>query len=286
MANIKLIKRRIKSSRNISQITRAMEMVAASKMKKAQSTALNNKPYADRIARAVSQLSRNIDRMKYPLFSLGSPKGITLFILVSTNKGLCGALNTNLFRFLIKLIPPVEKLEFISIGKKGTQFIIKMSRNLLADFSDEYPFTKSVPALTELFVKGFINGEYRKVYLVYNNFISVLSQKPVYKKILPIEYLQFPSEEDKESEFREFLLEPDPDRILADLLPHYLENQVRTAIYEAEASEHSARMIAMKNATDAAADLIMDLTLQYNNARQEKITYEIADLVTARMAIS
>ena len=125
---------------------------------------------------------------------------------------------------------------------------------------------------------------YREVYLVYNNFISALKQEPVRKKILPIETLE-EVDVKEETKFSEFLLEPSPREVLDNLLPHYLENQVRTAIYEAEASEHSARMIAMKNATDAAFDLITDLTLQYNKARQEKITYEIADIVTARLAV-
>ena len=185
MANIKLIKRRIKSAQNISQITRAMEMVAASKMKKAQLTALNGKPYADKIAKAVKELAPKIDRHMYPLFSLGNPRGSKLIILISSNKGLCGGLNTNLYRFLHHWLTKEENLEFISIGKKGEYFVVKWHKKLLADFSEE-PFTKSVPAVTNILVTGFIQGVYREVYLVYNNFISALKQEPVRKKILPI----------------------------------------------------------------------------------------------------
>ena len=284
MANIKLIKRRKKSAQNISQITRAMEMVAASKMKKAQETALNSKPYTDRITLAIKELASKINRNDFPLLNQGNPEGRKLIILISTNKGLCGGLNTNLFRYLLHSLSDEEKTEFISIGRKGEYFVIKSNKKLLADFSKDLPFTKSVPAVTKMFVEGFLNGTYKEVYLVYNNFVSALTQEPVRKKILPIEYLE-ETDNVAQTNFSEFLLEPSPIEVLNSLLPHYLENQLRTAIFEAEASEQSARMIAMKNATDAALDLIDDLTLQFNKARQEKITYELADIVTARMAV-
>jgi len=285
MANIKLIKRRIKSAQNISQITRAMEMVAASKMKKAQLTALNSKPYAREIAQAIKELSQKIDRQKYPLLRLGNPQGSKLIILISSNKGLCGGLNANLFRYLYHWLANEEKSEFISIGKKGEYFLVKWHKRLIADFSEE-PFIKSVPALAKIIVAGFIGGTYREVWLVYNNFINALKHEPLRKKILPIAYLEeVQVEAEKETGFREFLLEPSAPEVLESLLPHYLENQIRAAIFESEASEHSARMIAMKNATDAAFDLITDLTLEYNKIRQEKITYEIADIVTARLAV-
>lgn len=284
MANIKLIKRRIKSAGNISQITRAMEMVAASKMKKAQETALNGKPYADKIYQAVKELAQKVDRHKYPLFGQGDPQAAKLIILVSTNKGLCGGLNTNLFRFLANWVSNETKSQFVSVGKKGEYFVIRWGKKLVADFSKETPFIKSVPAITKLLVDGFISGLYREVHVIYNNFISALKQRPTSKKILPIETLE-EVESNIEAKFSDFLLEPSFTEVLDSLLPHYLENQLRTAIFEAEASEHSARMIAMKNATDSAYDLIDDLTLEFNIARQEKITYEIADMVTARLAV-
>lgn len=284
MANIKLIKRRIKSAQNISQITKAMEMVAASKMKKAQSTALNGKPYADKINIAVRILAAKLEHEKHPLLKHGNPNGTQLFIVISTNKGLCGGLNSNLFRYLTTIVNPQVKSEFISLGKKGSSFIARSRHNLIADFSEKLPFTSNVPALTGLLVDGFISGLYSQVTLVYNNFVSALNQVPIDNKILPVENLEAAQNEEV-TQFNEFLLEPNEKFVLESLLPHYLENQIRTAIYEAEASEHSARMIAMKNATDAAMDLIDDLTLVYNKARQEKITYEIADIVTARLAV-
>lgn len=293
MANIKIIKRRIKSAGNISQITRAMEMVAASKMKKAQDTALSGKPYADKIYTAVTELARKTNIKSHQLLSPGNQSAPKLVIIISSNKGLCGGLNTNLFRYLGTL-GETEKADFITLGKKGENFVVRTSRNLIADFSAETPFSKSVVAVTKLMVEGFTGGQYSQVRVVYNNFVSALKQVPISKVILPISAFENKGIVDNAHEepavaasqpFGEFTIEPSVENVLESLLPHYLENQIRTAIFESEASEHSARMIAMKNATDAADDLITDLNLVYNKARQEKITYEIADMVTARMAV-
>ena len=291
MLNIKLIKRRIKSAGNISQITRAMEMVAASKMKKAQDTALKGKPYADKIYQVVRELASKVDWRQHPLLSPGKESGKSLIILISTNKGLCGGLNTNLFRYLMNWLPKDMDAEFISVGNKGKNIIVKWNKKLVADFS-QVPFSSDVPAITKLMVDGFNSGSYKDVFLVYNNFITALTQEPVKKLILPITRIEKGADEkgdntpEQKEQLGEFVFEPVLSKVLDRLLPHYLENQLRTAIYEAEASEQSARMIAMKNATDAAYDLIDDLTLLYNKARQEKITSEISDMVTARIAVS
>ncbi len=284
MANIKIVKRRIKSAQNISQITKAMEMVAASKMKKAQETAILGKPYAEKIYQVVSEFASRIDKKAHPLLSDGNPSGKILVIMISTNKGLCGGLNTSLFRAINNWWNQNDNLEFITLGKKGSNFVTRTGKSLAADFSENRNFLESVGAVTKIMVDGFINHTYKEVYLVYNVFLNALKQIPVRKRILPIRL----TEENmaaKEVELSEFLIEPGIDEILEDLLPHYLENQLRTAIFESEASEHSARMITMKNATDAANDLTFELTLVYNKARQEKITNEIADIVTARMAV-
>lgn len=282
MSNIKLIKRRIKSAQNISQITKAMEMVAASKMKKAQETALSGKPYAEKIFQAVRDFAERVDRQSHILLSKGNPNGKRLIILISTNKGLCGGLNTNLFRFLNQWISETGD-DFISVGKKGQNFIVRSGKNLTADFSENLPFRNSVPAIIKLVLDGFVNLKYREVYLVYNEFLSALKHIPSKKKILPIVLEDI--EQGEKKTFSQFLIEPSITDIVENLLPHYLINQLRSAIFEAEASEHSARMIAMKNATDSALDLMDELTLIFNKARQEKITYEIADMVTARLAV-
>jgi len=284
MANIKLIKRRIKSAQNIAQITRAMEMVAASKMKKAQEVALLGKPYADKIYQVTRELAARTSKQYHPLLSEGNKNGKILIILISTNKGLCGALNTNLFRFVSNSFSVSGALDFINVGKKGQNFIVKTGKKLIADFSDKVPFDENVPALTQLIVDGFIQGTYKEVHLCFNSFINALKQMPTKKMILPISVLTSNEEVSTIPKY-EFIIEPSVDDVLEYLLPHYLENQIRSAIYEAEASEHSARMIAMRNATDAAADLLDELTLVFNKIRQEKITYEIADMVTARLAV-
>ncbi|MBI4067458.1 ATP synthase F1 subunit gamma [Candidatus Gottesmanbacteria bacterium] len=290
MASIKIIRRRIKSAQNIAQITKAMEMVAASKMKKAQEAAEKNRAYAQKIYEATVELAKKTDRKSNPLLSLGNPSGKTLIILISTNKGLAGGLNTNLFREVDRWFTKDKNVEFVSIGKKGQNFIVKSGRVLVADFSDKIPFLENVPPVTQLLVGGFLQGTYKEVYVIYNAFMNALKQIPDKKQILPLETFggnktEGADEKIEEEKFANFTIEPSVEEVLSALLPHYLENQIRAAIYESEASEHSARMIAMKNATDAAFDLSHQLTLVYNKIRQEKITYEIADTVTARMAL-
>ncbi|MBI2405129.1 ATP synthase F1 subunit gamma [Candidatus Gottesmanbacteria bacterium] len=284
MANIRLIKRRITSAKNIAQITRAMELVAASKMKKAQAQAITGKLYAQKIYDMVMLLAAKVDAHAHPLLS--KPKTVTgkrLVILISTNKGLCGGLNTNLFRFTLREYGSRSSHDFVALGKKGALFLVRTGNAITADFSREIPFTNVVPAVTELAASEFIKGSYEGVDLVYNEFVSAFKQVPRKKIILPLTIetgmLQ------KEKEIGEFLIEPSVSEVFDALLPHYVENQIRDAILQAEASEHSARMIAMRNATDNALSFMQELTLVYNKARQEKITYEISDMVTARLAV-
>lgn len=289
MASEKIIKRRIKSAKNIAQITKAMQMVAASKMKKAQSLALSGRPYAEKIAEMVSTFVKKIDSNRHPLLQKNET-GKTLIVLISTNKGLCGGLNSNLFRSFRKWFTDeqLKNCVCVTLGKKGENFLVRTGRDLVADFSSLKPFAQNIPALTTLITEGYLKKEFKDVYVVYNNFISALQQVPTKKKILPIvgfESIQTESQVQEKGEGIEFVIEPSIDSILDILLFHYLENQIRDAILEAEASEFSAQMIAMKNATDNASELINLLTLEYNKARQEKITFEIADMVTARLAV-
>jgi len=291
MANERLIRGRIRSAKNIAQITRAMQMVAASKMRRAQALAISGRPYAEKIAEMVSEFVSRIDSTSHPLLKKAG-EGKTLIVLISSNKGLCGGLNTNLFRHLVRTFDEtaLNSSVFSTLGKKGEQFLVRRNLTLMADFSQSTSMSLSIPALTSYITKGFLADEFREVYLVYNNFISALRQEPTSKQLLPIaEFTVQKSDElQKGSEPKEeldFLIEPSIEEILDTLLFHYLENQIRDAVLEAEASEHSARMLAMKNATDNANELVGLLTLEYNKARQEKITYEIADMVTARLAV-
>lgn len=284
MANIRLIKRRIKSAGNIAQISKALELVSASKMKKAQAQALSGKLYAQKIYTMVLHLADKVSASIHPL--LMRPEVLTgkrLAIVISSNKGLCGGLNNNLFRFILREYPKLNAYDFVSLGTKGSEFLARAHTNLISDFSDSYPFSNIVPAITELVSREFLAGKYDGVELVYNNFISALKQQPLKKSILPLT-IEIKDTE-KIEKVPEFKVEPNVKEVFNTLLPHYLENQIRDAILQAEASEHSARMIAMHNATDNAMTLTSELTLIYNKARQEKITTEISDIVTARIAV-
>jgi F-type H+-transporting ATPase subunit gamma len=281
MANVRLIKNRIKSAKNIAQITKAMEMVSASKMRKAQAAAISGKLYAQKIRDMVFSLASRTDISSHPL--LRAPLAETkkhLVIVISTNKGLCGGLNITLFRSMMKEYPSFDTMEFVSLGKKGSNFITQMHGVLKADFSEKIPFIDSVPALTQLLTEAFLSGSVASVDIVYNEFVSALKQIPRKKTLLPLTL----SGLGEEQPGPEFLIEPNVSDVFEALLPHYLENQVRDAVLQADASEHSARMVAMHNATDNAMAFMEELTLVYNKARQEKITYEISDMVTARLA--
>jgi F-type H+-transporting ATPase subunit gamma len=282
MANIRLVKRRIKTAKNIAQITKAMELVAASKMKKAQQAAISGRLYANKIYEMVMQLAARTDYSNHPL--LVHPKEITgrrLVLLISTTKGLCGGLNTNLFRYTSNEYKNSKSVDFVTVGRKGADFAVRWGKKIVADFSTQTPFISTVPAITQLLTGNYLSGGYDGIDLVYSDFITVVNQKPKKKTILPLSLESAPQSEEKSGEF---LIEPDVATVFNKLIPHYLENQIRDAILEAEASEHSARMVAMRNATDNAVSLTEELTLIYNKARQEKITYEINDIVTARLA--
>lgn len=261
-----------------------MQMVAASKMRRAIESAQLGKLYADSIYTATRELAARTESSVHPLLGKGNPAGHTLVVLISTNKGLCGGLNTTLFRSVLEWFGE-SQTEYLTIGKKGESFIVRSGKSLTADFSVTVPFVENVSAVTQLLTSGFLEGKYRRVIVSYSSFVNALKQTPTQRLILPLS--EFSREETPDTlRFHEFVVEPSIDDVLSHLLPHYLENQLRSAILEAEASEHSARMIAMKNATDAASDFMEALTHELNKARQEKITYEIADMVTARMAVS
>lgn len=286
MAGIRLIKSRIKSAKNISQITKAMQMVAASKMKKAQEAAISGKPYADKVYESITELSRMTDSSFHKLLSQKGVGDKTLIILITTNKGLCGSLNTNLFRKCLQWFASPKFIDCIAIGSKGAKFAVRAGYNLLADFSDKTPFTVYTGAVIDIVTQKFLTGEYKEVLVIYNNFINALNLIPDTRTILPIGKIESTEEEIHKTLNSTFLIEPDPIQLLNFLIPHYLEVQVRAAIIQAEASEHSARMLAMKSATDNALSLSEELTLVYNKLRQEQITYEIADITRSQLSLN
>lgn len=279
MANQKQIKKRVASIKNIGKITSALEMVSASKVQKAQDKALAAKPYADKVYELVQAMAGEKD-LNMPL--LRKPDAIKndLYIVISTNKGLAGSLNTSLFATLKKhLSQSSASHKFITLGIKGRNFALK-NGELLADFSDIEPFEENIPGLIDIIIDSFTCERIDAIYLVYNDFKTLMTQEPAVKVLLPI------VKEGDDSKASKYTFEPSAKDVLENLLVFYLENQVRDAIYEGEASEHSARMIAMKNASENANELSQSLSLEYNKARQASITTEIADVVTSTESLS
>jgi F-type H+-transporting ATPase subunit gamma len=202
-----------------------------------------------------------------------------LMIIVSTNKGLCGGFNFNLFRMISREIN-FSETEFVTVGKKGSFFVSKMGAKVVADYS-QGSFETEVSAIFNYILAGFVKGEYKEICLVYNQFISALKQEPVIEKLLPF---QVKLEQIKEKT-EEYLVEPSAIEVVDALLRSYLEQRIRYAFIQSEAGEHSARMIAMKNATDNADELTYSLTMLRNKLRQQKITYELLDMVTAKESV-
>ncbi len=291
MASPRDIRRRIRSVKNTAQITKAMQMVAASKMRKAQQSALSGRPYAALMNEVLGEVAFNAGDFMHPLMEKrGGPKrGV---IIISTDKGLCGALNSNLMREAAKF--EKDTTTFITAGRKGSQFIARARRQLAAEFTyKDAPLFSEARAISRFAREMFTKGEVDRVDILFTNFISTLSQLPDTLQLLPVGELKgvtagvhghAQSEELKRSG-TEFLFEPSPEQVLGDLLPHYLNFQVYQILLEAKASEHSARMVAMKNATDNAGQLIKDLTIEYNKLRQANITKELLEISSAAMAM-
>lgn len=301
MSSVKLIKRRIRSSKNIAQITKAMEMVSASKMRRAQELALSSRPYSEKMVEIITALALKA-KNQLDHFLLKDPRPgwpedkpfKVLIILLSTDKSLCGGLNSNLFRGLESWLkdltaayqlPANTKLSFITIGRKAKEHILKSGRLLSAEFGqfgDKPKFMDILP-IAKMVIDGFQQDEFQMSFMAYMEFISTISQKLTVKQLLPIRAEEITVETDKLS--TDYLFEPRAEEIFSKLLPQYIELQLYHVLLESVASEHSARMVAMKNANDNALDIVSELTLEYNQARQAKITNELLDVVSARLAL-
>jgi F-type H+-transporting ATPase subunit gamma len=286
-ANTRDIRRRIKSVKNTAQITKAMQMVAASKMRRAQAAAVAGRPYSEALDRVIKAISFETGGdLSHPLLEVREG-GKELVILVSTDKGLCGALNTNLMKEAAKY--SVENTNFIAVGRKGAQFLIRSRRRTLAEFElkDNFTFLDS-KAVSRFALEQFLSGEVNRVTVVYTEFINTLTQTPRSRTILPVTELHATIKEAAHAEpavVADYIYEPESGSVLDFILPHYFHFQVYQMALNARASEHSARMVAMKNATDNAKQLIKDLTLEYNKIRQASITTEILEIATAQMAL-
>lgn len=291
MPSTRDIRRRIKSVKNTAQITKAMQMVAASKMRKAQQAALSGRPYATLMNTVLAEVSSNIGDFSHPLMETRQG-GKRCVIVVSTDKGLCGALNSNLLREAAKF--EKENTIYITAGRKASQFVARTKRQLAAEFTyKDAPLFSEARAISKFAQDLFIKGEVNRVDIVFTNFISTLTQKPEARQFLPVGEIKAVSvgihgeggDEKLTKGTTEFLFEPSQPEVLGALLPHSLNFQVFQILLEAKASEHSARMVAMKNATDNAKQLIKDLTLEYNKIRQATITKELLEITSAAMAM-
>ena len=289
MANTRDIRRRIKSIRNTAQITKAMQMVAASKMRKAQQHALEGRPYAALMNKVLVSLQKRTNPRSHPLLEV-RPLKKELVLIISTDKGLCGALNTNLFREAANF--DQTKTAFVVSGKKARQFIARTKRELLADFElkDSPSFVESKP-LSKFCLEKFLRREADKVSVLFTHFINTISQRAVVQTLLPISSFDLPKGVSTEEANEDldpmlgYVFEPKAEELLGVVLPYYIQFQVFQMILDARASEHSARMVAMKNATDNAEQFIKDLTLEYNKMRQAGITTELLEIATAQMAL-
>ncbi len=291
MPSTRDIRRRIKSVKNTAQITKAMQMVAASKMRKAQQSAVAGRPYATLMNEVLSEVTAGAGEFSHPLMEV-RPGDRRAIIVVSTDKGLCGALNSNLLREAAKF--DKETTIYLTAGRKASQFIARTKRKLAAEFTyRDSPLFSEARSISKFAQDLFLKGEVDRVDVLFTNFISTLNQKPELRQFLPLREIKAVdmdvSGEGGGSELKagsvEFLFEPRADAVLGALLPHYLNYQLYQVLLEAKASEHSARMVAMKNATDNAKQLIKDLTLDYNKLRQANITRELLEITTAQMAL-
>ena len=281
MAQIREIKKRIKSIANTKKVTHAMELVAAAKMRKAQLNALSGRPYSLSLNEIIEQIRTNSGEISHELLET-KDSGAEIIILVTSDRGLAGGLNMNLFREILR--SEVKNVKFITIGKKATTFAAKIQSQILASFESEEKTTLDLArTITKLATDCFLAGEVAKISILYSHFDSIVKQTPTWTQLFPIEFEQQPTNLQTYKPTN-LLFEPSTQDILKTLLPHYILTKIYQILLEAKASEHSARMVAMKNATDAAGDLIEDLTLTYNQARQEAITTELLDIVTAQKA--
>lgn len=306
MPGIKELKTRIKSIQSTRKITRAMQMVSAAKMRKAQQAALNSRTYSDLAWELINSLkgiekkeiedtdkeidfdiAKKIEKINQLMQAYPEAKKVG-YIIISTNTGLVGGFNSNLLATYHKLDTGNSEIvsELMVMGRKAKDFAIRFGKNMMADFAkqDRLVSIENIYPLAKMASDLYKTGQYKNISIIYNKFISTLSQKPTVKQLLP--FMEASSQQSVvSSQPVDFLFEPDPEVVLENLLPRIIESQIYQALLESDAGEHSARMVTMKNATEAAGDLISDLTLTYNQLRQNKITTELSEITAGRIAL-
>lgn len=298
MANWKEIKRRIKSIKNTGKITKAMELISTVKMKKAQDLALEKKAYMKSMLEVFLNMSDSLEESKF--FRKNENTGKTLAIIITSNKGLCGGYNINVMKKVNQYMKEnsSEKIDFIAVWKRGAGFVWRTGNTLIADFSSEFSdnidfvFAKSISRLIQ---EKFLTPEYSKIKVFYNHYVNTIKQVPVARDFLPLTkdgievYFKqiFGEDFHEEKEFlqesnktTDYTIEPSKAQVLNELLPMLIDSMFYDILIESKASEHSSRMIAMKNAKDSANKYASKLTLAYNKARQAAITKEVSEIVS------
>ena len=287
MASTREIRRRIKSVRNISQVTKAMEAVSAAKMRKAQSQVLATRPYAARAREVLAYIARLAGTEVHPMIQPRAVVKRVGILLVTADRGLAGGFNANVIRHAAALIREKRKagaeVEVVTVGRKGRDWLLRYDPVVRAEFTKmpDNPTTYDIAPVVRILIDDFNQGHFDEVYTVYTDFVNTIKQIPVTHKLLPVE----PAEASV-GMAPEYVFEPSPEAVLNQVLFGFTEVQILQALYESLASEHSARMVAMRNATDAADEIIDSLTLTYNKARQENVTRELMDIIGGTSAIA
>ncbi len=285
--NFRQVRKKIKTVSNVRKITNAMQMVSAVKMRKAQKTALEGREYRlmlDRIIQKVVTKTSDVSELNIPWLmpQVGSKD---LYVLISSNKGLCGSFHTYLFKLIAETVENIN-CDFITVGQKGSEFVSRLGYSVISDFSHQTPFSDNVSSIFSVVEEKYASGNYKNVFVLYNRFVSSFQNQPTKEVLLPvadISVLDLEKEETQEIVAQsEYLIEPSVDVLLRPLVEDFLKEKIRSAISDSEASEHSARMMAMKNATDNADEVTFSLTLLRNKLRQTQITYELLDIIGAK----
>lgn len=290
MATIRQLRRRIQSVKNTAKITNALQLVAASKMRRAQDRALQAKPYSEKLRAVIADLAAatlDPEKPAHPLLTVREGSNVGL-LHITPDRGLCGGLNSNLNRsagtFVATSRNPVD---VIAVGKKGRDFFIRARVNVVAEFTElgDYPGAAQVAPIARLVIEDYLAGIFDRVYISYPEFVTTATQRPVIRQLLPIEPPTSEISESSATLAQDYIFEPSPEDVLGELLPRYVEMQIYEAVLQNSASFQSAQMVAMKNATDNANEITRELTLTYNKARQEQITKELLDIVGGASAL-
>jgi len=294
MASAREMRLRIKSVKNIAQVTHALEAVSASKVNKAVEQVENTRPYASKAWQVLKHVAGQPGRNTlHPLLTERSEVKNTLILLISGDRGLAGAYNTNIIRYTMQNFGEYKNpTQYITVGKKGRDLLMRRGGNVTAEFSNlpAAPSFMDVSAIGHLAVDEFLKGNVDEVHLVYTDYVSMAKQEPVMKKLLPLE---IDSDDDLVQEYGQqqktaaaYIYEPDAEEILSEIIPNFTALQVYQAVLESLASEHAARMVAMRNATDNAHELVGALQLEYNKVRQQSITGDILDIAGGAEALA